>query len=83
MTTLTAADILKAALALPTPDRERIARELWDSVPPPGVLSEDDPGFAEELGRRSEAMRSGDDPGVDAFEAIKRLRARSGQRAGS
>lgn len=60
MTTLTVADILKAALALPTPDRERIARELWESVPPTGVLSEDDPGFAKELERRAEAYRSGE-----------------------
>ncbi|TWT99269.1 putative addiction module component [Botrimarina colliarenosi] len=60
MTTLTAADILQAALALPRPDRERIARELWDSVPAPGVMSEGDPGFAEELDRRAQAFR--DDP---------------------
>jgi putative addiction module component (TIGR02574 family) len=75
MSILTVADILQAALKLPRSDRELIARELWDSMPPPGALSEDDPGFFEELDRRREALRSGADPGMDAFEAVGEIEA--------
>lgn len=74
MTTLTAADILEAALKLPSIDRERIAMELLARSPAPaGVLSEDNPGFLEELDRRAAALESGADPGVDPFEAIRQI----------
>ena len=66
-------DVLKAALALPEAERLRISQELLLSVPPPGVLREGDPGFFEELDRRSEALRSGEDPGIDAFEALNQI----------
>jgi putative addiction module component (TIGR02574 family) len=50
-----ASDILSAALSLSENDRASIALELLHSLRPPGVLSEDDPGFLEELERRSDA----------------------------
>jgi putative addiction module component (TIGR02574 family) len=46
-------DILKAALSLPKQDRLAIAAELMDSVTEPPGLSIDDPGFLDELERRS------------------------------
>lgn len=82
MNALTAADILKAAMTLPAPDRERIAHELWGSVPPPGVLSESDPGFGEELDRRSQAYRDDPSRAIDwevaresVLEALREQRA--------
>lgn len=56
--TPTAADILQAALKLPEIDRLDIAAELLASAPAPqGVLSEDAPGFLEELDRRVQEHR--------------------------
>ena len=82
MSNITVADILQAALKLPRSDRELIARELWDSVPADGLLSEDDAGFFEELDRRREALRSGDDPGSDAFEAVRQIEAEFDRQVG-
>jgi putative addiction module component (TIGR02574 family) len=48
-------NILFAAMSLPESDRASIALELLHSLRPPGVLSEEDPGFFEELERRSDA----------------------------
>lgn len=73
MTSLSPADILQAALQLPEADRLRVASEIRNSVAPSGVLIEGEPGFFEELDRRSAAMRSGEDPGVDAFEALNAI----------
>lgn len=78
MSILTAADILQAALKLPRCDREHIARELWDSMPPPGVMSEDDPGFFEELDRRVEELNRDPSKALD-WEVVKvELRERFG-----
>lgn len=70
MSIFTAADILQAALKLPRSDRELIARELWDSMPAPGVMSEDDPGFFEELDRRVEELNRDPSTGID-WEVVK------------
>jgi putative addiction module component (TIGR02574 family) len=51
-----ASDILSAAMSLSESDRASIALELWHSLCPPGVLSEDDPDFLAELERRSDAL---------------------------
>lgn len=75
MSILTAADILQAALKLSASDRLRLSKELSDSVPADGLLSEDDEGFFDELDRRREALRSGADPGMDAFEALGEIEA--------
>jgi putative addiction module component (TIGR02574 family) len=78
MNILTAADILQAALRLPRSDRELIARELWDSMPAPGVMSEDDPGFLEELDRRVEELNRDPSKALD-WEVVKvELRERFG-----
>jgi hypothetical protein len=46
--------IVAAAMALPEGKRLDLAHQLLDSIPePPGVFSEDDPGFLEELERRA------------------------------
>jgi hypothetical protein len=73
MSILSADELIEAALKLPASDRLRISLELSDSVPVEGMLSEDDAGFFEELDRRREALRSGSDPGSDAFEAIRQI----------
>ena len=43
---------------------------------PPGVLSEDDPGFWEEIERRAELARTGAEPGTPWEDVFARLRAR-------
>jgi len=53
-------NVFDAALALPLSERLELAQRLWESVKPPGVPSEDDPGFAEELQRRIAAYESGE-----------------------
>lgn len=78
MSILTAADILQAALRLPRSDGELIARELWDSMPAPGVMSDDDPGFLEELDRRVEELNRDPSKALD-WEVVKEeLRERFG-----
>lgn len=49
--------------ARPTP-HDRLDDDALDLDPPPGILSEDDPGFLAELKRRAERLRTGEDPGV-------------------
>jgi len=66
------ADILTAALALPEGERLDIAHRLFASVPPPNVLSEDDPNFAEKFTKRLEYR---DEDLIDHDEAMRRLRA--------
>ena len=63
-------DLFDAALALPFKTRLELANRLWESLKPPGVMSEDDPGFAAEILRRVE-----DDieESIDAEEALRRL----------
>ena len=43
---------------------------------PPGILSEDDPGFWEEIERRAARARSDAEPGVPWETVFARLRAR-------
>lgn len=80
MITLTAADILEAALKLPEHEREQIAHKLWESVPPlPKILYEDDPGFVEELDRRMEEHRRDPSTAVSWDEVRDELRKRFGE----
>ncbi len=53
-------DLFAEALALPAADRIELAAELLASAPPPGVLSEEDPHFKDELRRRIDEIESGD-----------------------
>jgi len=72
LTTASPAEVLEAALKLKPEERERVARELWHSVQPPGAPSKEDPGFVEELERRAQAMR--DDPSQSVPWEVARRR---------
>lgn len=66
-----ALNILDAAMALPESDRVHIAHRLLESVKQPGILSEDDPGFADEIRRRLEDDAS---ETIDEDDAMRRLK---------
>lgn len=59
MQTTSPASVIGLALALPEADRLQIAAELLASVKPPGVLSVEDPAFADEIRRRCAAIDAG------------------------
>ncbi len=78
-----AEDLLRQALALPDDERRALAVRLLESVDdvdpevgalgrPPGILSEDDPGFDEEM----ELRAARPDRSVPAAEAFAAARAR-------
>ena len=67
-------DILSAALSLPEDQRASLALELLHSLRPPGILSEDDPGFEEELQRRIDAFERDPTSGIPWEEAHRRIR---------
>jgi len=69
------AKLLDAALALPKKVRADLALQLLQSLKPPHVLSEDDPGFAKELDRRMEAYESGETSATSWDAVAKRLRS--------
>jgi putative addiction module component (TIGR02574 family) len=69
-----ASDILSAALSLPENERASIAFELLDSLRPPGILSENDPGFLAELERRSEAIHRDPSIGIPWEEVDRQIR---------
>ena len=71
-----AAEKLKAALMeLPLDEQFEVVDAVYQNLPkPPGVMSEDDPGFDEMLDRRREEMRSGKVTGIPAEELMERLR---------
>jgi putative addiction module component (TIGR02574 family) len=72
---LRASNILAAALRLPEKERAELATELLASLCPAGVLHEDDDGFAAEVERRAERVRSGESPGLDWDEVLAELSA--------
>lgn len=53
-------DVFAEALALPKGARLELAAELLASVPPPGVLREEDPGLLDEIRRRLDQIESGE-----------------------
>jgi len=55
-------------------EAERALEVLLDA-PIPGVMSEDDPGFWDEIQRRSQAFRNGE-PGIPLDVALRRGRER-------
>lgn len=73
-------DLMAAAMALPARDRELFAMELLDSVRPPGIMSEDDPGFFEELERRSAALDRDPSLGIPFEEVDRRIRQKLKER---
>ena len=71
---MTATELLDAAIALPEDERADLAYQLLQSLKPPG-LSEDDPGYFEELQRRSDAYDADPSSGFDwedVYEEMKR-----------
>jgi putative addiction module component (TIGR02574 family) len=57
---LTVDEIAQAALSLSVDDREELMCRIVASLgPPPGVLGEDDPGYAAELDRRVDEYNAG------------------------
>jgi putative addiction module component (TIGR02574 family) len=72
--TPTLQDLKDAAAGLPAPERAELAHFLLKSLPP------EEDGWAEawreELGRRAQAIRSGQVVGVPAEEVLIRLRDR-------
>lgn len=69
------ADVYAHALALPEKDRLDLSAELLASVRVPGIMSEDDPGFAEEIRRRMERVRSGESEGIPSEEVMASAKA--------
>jgi hypothetical protein len=67
-------EIQAAAMSLPVLERERLGMLLLESSRPPGIMSEDDPGFLEELERRSAALDRDPSLGVPFEEVSLRLR---------
>ena len=55
---------------------EQAVEVLLDMDAPPGVLSADDPGFADEIRRRLDDFESGREPGIPAEVVMRELRAR-------
>ena len=72
--TTTAEKLCSDLLALPEEDRAELAQILLDSLAP--GLSEDDPGFLEELARREADMRSGKSVPIPVEEVFARIDAR-------
>lgn len=67
-------EILAAALSLPDGDRANIAYELLASLKPPGVWSDDDPGFAAELQRRMDEYERDPSTAMSIDDVNRRLR---------
>lgn len=67
---MTSPKIVTEALALPPEERDELAAILLDSLEPTAAVSIDD---IEEIKRRADAIRSGEDPGVPWTELRKRL----------
>lgn len=74
MSTASCDDLLDMALTLPDEQRLHLATELLASVRPPGVLSVDDPGFLDEIRRRSEEIERGEAKLVSVDEALQSIR---------
>lgn len=60
---------------LPVPERRELVRQINTTLPYSG-LSEDDPNFAEELQRRIEAIKSGEEALIDHETVMQLMRAR-------
>ncbi|HZZ28535.1 MAG TPA: addiction module protein [Pirellulales bacterium] len=68
--------VFEAALALPLEKREELAKELIISIDRDVPKHPDyDRLWAEEIQLRGEALASGEDPGIDNEEAMRRIQA--------
>lgn len=75
-----AADLLSTAMSLPDSDRASIAYELLQSLKPSSGVHEGDPGFLDELERRSAAMDRDPSIGIPAEEVDRHIRQELKQR---
>ena len=71
---MTTSKIYGTALALPEESRAELAYQLLQSLKPPAVLSEEDPGFSAELDRRVDAYEAGETSASDWDDVSARLR---------
>lgn len=70
------AERLKTELAsLSDEDRAELAHFLLESLPPEEEVA-DEAAWIEELNRRLEEMRSGEDPGIPAEQVFAEMRAK-------
>lgn len=74
MSIASSSDFLDFALSLPEEQRLHLANELLASIKPPGVMSVDDPGFLDEIRRRSDEIKSGKAQTVSVEEALQSIR---------
>jgi len=70
-------EIIRVAMNLSEDDRCRMAAELLDSLES-RALSEDDPGFADELRRRAAELDADPSLAIDGDEFLREMRARYG-----
>jgi putative addiction module component (TIGR02574 family) len=68
------AEILTAALSLPDDQRAGLAYKLLQSLKPPGLAGEDDPGLEAELERRVAAYDRGETTASDWQDVSERIR---------
>jgi len=73
---MTTDQIYSSAMALPETNRAELAYQLLKSLRPASVLSEDDPGFANELERRVAAYEAGETSASDWDDVSARLHQR-------
>jgi putative addiction module component (TIGR02574 family) len=77
-------EVRESALALPRRSRQKLVRDLEQSLDydlvlhacPPGVLSEDDPNFEKILKARLRAYERGEVKGIPWENVLKRLKPR-------
>lgn len=66
--------LIAAVLELPEAERLAVVDAVYESLPKPPGLSEDDPDFDAIIQRRLEDLESGRVVGIDGEEFFKRLR---------
>jgi putative addiction module component (TIGR02574 family) len=71
---MTASEIYAAATALPEQSRAELAYQLLQSLKPPTVLSDEEPGFSTELERRVDAYEAGETTASEWDDVSARLR---------
>jgi hypothetical protein len=70
----TVAEFINQALAMPAPDRARIAQALLDSLPHPPRFVCSEAELGKMLQSRIEAVQSGVEQSLDSGEALRRAR---------
>ena len=73
---MSTSEIYGTAMALPEQSRAELAYQLLQSLKPPAVLSDDDPGILMELERRVDAYEAGATSASDWDDVSARLKDR-------